>query len=754
VYEGDFGVYLLWNELKLLYPNNIEFNHSHGLGVLQLPVSDNSTSLKCLRYDYESKHEVIEFFGVLGDVQFKKFLRMQDSSEDIFKKRTEMIIGLDKSIKKKNLELTILNLEVNCLKKQLTEILSSNSWLITKPLRLIAGTFKRLLQNINSMISFKRVKILFYRFAQYYSVNGFKATLVKTYQLILKKQNKKRKNVVFDIIKREPRYRIVQACIKFKATDDILLYVAYSSESELSALHKDQINIYQAIGYKVIVIVNTDDFDCEKYINHAGVDLIMVRENIGYDFGAWRGLVESVGNLEIVNSITFTNDSIFCVRPEALLLLKERINKGSADVYFLTENNQILKHAQSYFFVFDKNAIVQGALKVILEIPYYDDKYQLIMHEEIFLEAKLKKLNLIVESLFEIVQAKIDRKNPTIDYWEELLAINFPFIKIDSIYKYNKKKLLNYLDDLTYEKIASHLDFRYKKNLIKRTKIKPGKQLEKSLNTKKIFNQQGVQQALNPADDFIKTVQVPLNDVDGINFVYPKISAVIHCYYIDVASDILSLLSSSNVPMKILLTTDTQEKSDQLSDLLLKFNLNGEVSLVPNRGRDIAPFLIEGAAFIRDAEIILHLHTKKSIHNDRYRNWGQHIFGALIGSSEIIKSICLMFQSPSIGVIYPDHFCEVTNLRNWGFDYQKSTSLLERIGISITANTPLEFPTGSMFWAKAEAIRPLFECNLRYDDFDVEGGQTDGTLAHAIERSILLVSENSGYQNIKIINKC
>ena len=40
------------------------------------------------------------------------------------------------------------------------------------------------------------------------------------------------------------------------------------------------------------------------------------------------------------------------------------------------------------------------------------------------------------------------------------------------------------------------------------------------------------------------------------------------------------------------------------------------------------------------------------------------------------------------------------------------------------------FPNGSMFWARSEAIKPLIELNLNWNDFPEEPLPIDGTLPH------------------------
>jgi len=50
-----------------------------------------------------------------------------------------------------------------------------------------------------------------------------------------------------------------------------------------------------------------------------------------------------------------------------------------------------------------------------------------------------------------------------------------------------------------------------------------------------------------------------------------------------------------------------------------------------------------------------------------------------------------------------------------------------------------------MFWARTDAIRPLLEAGLQWSDFPPELGQTDGTLAHCIERMLGVVPTSRHY---------
>lgn len=74
VKETDFGVWKLWEELQKLYPNNLEFPHSHGLGVLQLDTDATDINKICWLDPNSNDRQIIkEYFAELGKRQLERF---------------------------------------------------------------------------------------------------------------------------------------------------------------------------------------------------------------------------------------------------------------------------------------------------------------------------------------------------------------------------------------------------------------------------------------------------------------------------------------------------------------------------------------------------------------------------------------------------------------------------------------------------------------------------------------------------------
>ncbi len=250
-------------------------------------------------------------------------------------------------------------------------------------------------------------------------------------------------------------------------------------------------------------------------------------------------------------------------------------------------------------------------------------------------------------------------------------------------------------------------------------------------------------------DDF--AIEIPLGYTPP-SYQGGPIAVVIHAFYPEALEALLGAIR--NVPGRIdlFISTDTQEKGAQIADLCRSWDRGAlEIAVTPNRGRDIAPKLIAFRNVYARYDLFLHLHTKKSPHGGApLSRWRDHLVDNLIGSPEIVAGILSLFRDERLGVVFPQHLVEIRGILNWGYNYDLARGLARRMGVAIDKNRVLEFPSGSMFWARSAAIRPLLDLHLTFEDFPEEDGSVDGTLAHAIERCVLISAEAAHFEWLKV----
>jgi lipopolysaccharide biosynthesis protein len=174
------------------------------------------------------------------------------------------------------------------------------------------------------------------------------------------------------------------------------------------------------------------------------------------------------------------------------------------------------------------------------------------------------------------------------------------------------------------------------------------------------------------------------------------------------------------------------------------------VKILPNRGWDIAPFILGFAEEVRNHDICLKLHGKRSNHNSRGQGarWRRHLLSGLLGSPDNVGFIVGTFlANPDLGVLMMRHWKGITQGVNVGVNYLPMQALLRRVSLSISPDWPIEFPSGSMFWFRAAALAPLLELGLAWQDFaECRARNRDATIAHGIERCILIFAAKAGFR--------
>jgi hypothetical protein len=226
-----------------------------------------------------------------------------------------------------------------------------------------------------------------------------------------------------------------------------------------------------------------------------------------------------------------------------------------------------------------------------------------------------------------------------------------------------------------------------------------------------------------------------------------RIAVMIHAFYPEILPTILDQIKVLNGSPNIFITTDTEEKQTKIESMLACLpEMKGEVRLWPNRGRDVGAKLFGLADCYAGHDLVLHLHTKKSLHAEGGHDWFGYLLKTLVGSEEVVRSVLAAFAAqPRLGIVFADHWPAMRSWINWGYDFPFARDFATRMGFAIFRDEPLEFPSGSMFWARPEALAPLVALRLEPHDFPEESGQVDGTPAHAIERLFLRVCEHAGY---------
>ncbi len=171
------------------------------------------------------------------------------------------------------------------------------------------------------------------------------------------------------------------------------------------------------------------------------------------------------------------------------------------------------------------------------------------------------------------------------------------------------------------------------------------------------------------------------------------------------------------------------------------------VTVVPNRGRDIAPFFCTFGEALQQYDYVAHIHSKKSLHNNGGTDgWREYLLTGLLGSTENIRKIfTLLTGDQKIGLVYPQNFAKLPySSYTWLSNRQMGQIWCNKLGIPLPKGY-FDFPAGSMFWARAKALQPLFDAHFKLEDFPEEAGQKDATLAHCLERLFVPVCTLAGY---------
>lgn len=230
------------------------------------------------------------------------------------------------------------------------------------------------------------------------------------------------------------------------------------------------------------------------------------------------------------------------------------------------------------------------------------------------------------------------------------------------------------------------------------------------------------------------------------------VAALVHAYYTDTWGDIAQAIRRIGQPVDVWVTTSS-DKLAEVEALVRADFPEARIHAVANVGRDIRPFMAALPALTQAGyRAVLKVHTKKSLHRVDGDVWRQQLLNTLVPSAQgVERMLHALDLYPSLGVIAPAQ--NLLSLHRYiGSNHEWCNRLVQEWGDDGARwldHVQPWFPAGSMFWFKPAACQALLACSsIQSDAFEPEKGQTDGTLAHAIERLLGASALALGYHTV------
>jgi O-antigen biosynthesis protein len=230
-----------------------------------------------------------------------------------------------------------------------------------------------------------------------------------------------------------------------------------------------------------------------------------------------------------------------------------------------------------------------------------------------------------------------------------------------------------------------------------------------------------------------------------------RLAVHVHAFYPEFIEEIYPALSRvSTIPFDLFVTTCASADERFIYHYLNRRSprFSFKTRLVENRGRDIGPMLTAFPEMWKHYDIVAHLHAKKSPHTGFGEKWRRYTVEQMFGSSSLVENIMDFLQrNEDVGFLFPDNLQVIKEYVEWGTNASLIHSLFERAHLrQIELPKIAEFAAGSMAWFRTAAFQIIVEAFAKPEDFDIEEGQLDSTIVHAMERAFPLIAKAQGFR--------
>jgi len=492
----------------------------------------------------------------------------------------------------------------------------------------------------------------------------------------------------------------------------LLMFVHYNKNNNLEDYVIYMLENIKTIFKKVIFISNSLLYkDNLKKISGL-YDKLITRENIGFDFGAWKEAIiqESWEELSGYDNITLINDS--CFGP--LYDLSEVYNyfeKQNIDFFGLTDysrmeygmpitNGPIPQHIQSYFMCFKNNIIKSIVFKKFWDNVINEENVELVIQKY------ETQLTLILKENGFLCSSYIESKD----------LVNISFNRPDLCIN-NKIPLL---------KIKSFNDYKYPYFIQKLINSKSGYPYQ--LINKYIVNNYDPQINFNYSDKTFNSLSLfEYNEIENKS----NIAIHINVIYLNVFNKYIEIFNKINIEFDLYITTNTLENKNEIENILNGCSNNYKLIYISIEYENDIINLINLDNYLNKYDIVGNFNMNNGFNGlDNY-------FNLLLYPMELI--IKLFNSDKNIGIVFPDlpdNYIE-NNSKNL---IKKTNMFWNKLKINRELNIdnkfPLLYPYDKMFWYRPGSINKYLNKN---------NIQLLNTYNNVAERLIIYIAWAEGY---------
>lgn len=504
-------------------------------------------------------------------------------------------------------------------------------------------------------------------------------------------------------------------------------------------------SLQQHMDYLLVVSNSSLDETNRKRLESVSSE-VMERKNVGYDVGAYRDGLRHLGwdHMGDYDELVLFNYTFFApIHPWAGLF--ERTDKWDTDFWGITEHDEVRphpflpklvmpRHIQSHWIAVRASLSTTKDWRTYWEdmppIESYNDSIQ--WHESRF-TGYFNALGYRHEVAYNVDD--YPSANPVFDNANLLLQDGCPILKRRNLF-HNPLHLDRFAiigaDMLEQARLAGYDTDLILSNLARTSKPRD------------LVTNAGL------------TWVVPQNASEETYAAAAtqKVLAVAHIFYADMAEEILQRLSVLPKGYYLVATTSNEENQAQIRAVMERYGVEGEVRVVAsNRGRDIGAFLVDCNDVLASGkwDIVVKIHSKKSVQDDynAAQLFKTHLYDNLLNSRAHVANILAEFAAhPSLGMVLAPlpHMGYPTMGHAWFTNREPAQAVAKRLGINVPFDKDMPLATyGSMFIARPQALAKLVNAGFKPENFPVEGGYKDGSLAHVLERLMAYAALSEGF---------